>query len=75
MYQAINNYVIVKKITEEKVSDSGIILNKEEEKYQVVQTNEETKAVQNKFIKFVEGHTLSAGYYSVDCKNIIAVLD
>lgn len=75
MYQAINNYVIVKKVVEEKVSGSGIILNKEEEKYKVFATNEETKAVQGKFIKFIDGHNLSDGFYSVECKNIIAVLD
>ncbi len=74
MYEAINNYVIVKEDKTEITSDSGIILNDKKPEYTVVATTEETKELMGRKVLFENPVPLEGGHYSIDIKNIVAVV-
>ena len=76
MYQAINNYVIVKGTSEDDVSESGIIYSTGPKmRHQVVATTKETEKLMDKFIIFRDSIPLEKGHDSVHVDDIVAVED
>lgn len=76
-YTAINDFVIVEKVQDEKTV-SGIILTSESKPlYRVVETTDVTKDLSGKIIELLqENHALPLSdgkHFSVNYKNIIAV--
>lgn len=74
MYQAINDYVIVKEEKTVPKTLSGIIVQGNEQKtYTVVATTSQTKELQGKQVVFTSSHQLEDGYSAVDYHNIVAI--
>ena len=74
----LNRQVLIKPIEEEKVTNSGIVLNNIEEKYSkgtVIATD--TKKIQvNQIVLYSKfNNTPVKEYMLVNCKNILAVLE
>jgi len=74
MYEAFNNYVIVKREQEDTKNEFGIITDtKPSNKYRVVATNEATKELQDRIIVSESAHTVDSSHLAVEIKDIIAV--
>ena len=75
MYQAINNYIIVQQQTDEITSITGIITTSSTRpRYKVVATTETTKELQDKIVVSDRVLQIDASNFSIDYKDIVAVL-
>jgi len=75
MYEAINNYVIGKKLSNEEVTDTGIILTADEgDEYLIIATTFETEKLKGKKVRATEVQPLKKDYVAIDYHNIMAVI-
>ena len=71
-YNPVNNHIILEKQTNDQ-TPSGIYLDKKEESYIVVRTQEDSKELQGKEVVLADPPIhLEGDYYATDYVNIIA---